>query len=205
MLAATHGSAVAATPSQPDLIEAVLGIDPGSRRMGWGIVARDGNAMLRVASGVLAPNPRDALPLRLGHMLRALTEVFDSHQVAAIAVESAFVHTNPRTALVLGHARGIAIGLAASRGIDVHEYTPTKVKRQVVGSGRATKEQVRKMIALQLKLDALPQEDEADALAVALSHLRLGPSLHNRVEMTPARAMYAKAVADARRRRGGRR
>lgn len=150
----------------------ILGIDPGSRAMGWGIVTVSAGSLQVVASGVLTPK-KGPLPGRLGVLLLELTTIFDSYVVDQLAIESAFVHSNPRTALVLGQARGLPIALAAAREIAVHEYAPALIKRQVVGRGRASKEQVRRMIAAQLQLESLPGEDEGDALAVALTHIRL--------------------------------
>lgn len=150
----------------------VLGIDPGSRKMGWGVIASVGPELRHVASGTVVLDPRLPLAERLGLLLGEVTRLLDVHQVSMLAIEAAFVQDNPRTALVLGQARGIPIALAAARGLPVHEYPPALVKRHVVGSGRADKTQVRQMIRVLLRLPELPAEDEADALAVALAHLR---------------------------------
>ncbi len=152
---------------------AVLGIDPGTRRMGWAILVgqpRDG--FKRLSSGVLVPPARASLAERLGVLLNELQDLVADPGVAALAIESAFVHKNPHTALALGQARGLPIAIAAARGLPVFEYPPAKVKKHLVGSGRASKLQVRQMVRVLLEADELPDEDEADAIAVALAHLR---------------------------------
>lgn len=145
----------------------ILAIDPGSRKLGWAIVA-DGPR--RVDSGVLRLAERLPLNERLGQILTALQELFEKYAPAQLAIESAFVHDNAHTALVLGQTRGLPIALAAARGLPIFEYTPAVVKKRIAGSGRAEKGQMREMIRLQLKLAELPGEDEADALAVGLTH-----------------------------------
>jgi crossover junction endodeoxyribonuclease RuvC len=155
----------------------VLGIDPGSRRMGWAIVSsgmglQGASTLRRIASGAIVVDARLPLPERLGLILRALEALFATHACTELAVESAFVKDNPRTALVLGQARGLPIALAAARGMPVHEYAPALVKRRICGSGRAEKGQMREMVKILLGLPELPGEDEADALAVAVAHVR---------------------------------
>ena len=151
----------------------ILGIDPGSRRMGWALLAADGVALVRIDGGVLKMASRQALPLRLGAIHDHVRALLDQHAIEAMALEAAFVYETARTALVLGQARGVPIGLAGVNGIDVHEYQPSKVKKHVVGSGRASKHQVRQMVQMLLELDEPPPEDEADALAVAITHARV--------------------------------
>lgn len=183
----------------------VLGVDPGSRAMGWGVVSQSRGELQRIAGGVLKP-PKGELAERLGWLLAQLSQIFERFEVENLAVESAFVHTNPRTALVLGQARGLPIALAAARKIPVYEYAPARVKRQVVGRGRATKQQVRLMIAAQLGLAAQPSEDEADALAVAVTHCRLARVGHASKQATKTRAQlqYEAALRAARRKRSRR-
>lgn len=203
--------------------DAVLGIDPGSRRMGWAVVRpcpSAPNGLLRVDSGTLEPPHQDPLNARLGHMLLALEDLFARHRVTSVAVEQAYLAHNPHTALVLGQARGLPIALAAARGLEVAEYQASVVKQQVVGSGRAAKGQVRAMVQLLLQLPALPQEDEADALAVAIAHLRFSAvplaasvparvpaalrEAQGQVPSTPGRDYYAAVVRAAGPRGGGR-
>lgn len=152
---------------------AVLGIDPGSRQMGWAVVIPNASGSLRrVDSGCIRLGARDPLPQRLGVLFGELQQLFDRHTCTALAIESAFMHENAHTALVLGQARGLPVALAASRGLEVHEYAPALVKRRITGSGKAEKGQMREMVRVILGLDSLPGEDEADALAVAVAHLR---------------------------------
>lgn len=183
----------------------VLGIDPGSRKFGWAVVQQRGKLVQRLAGGVVRLNGE--LPERLGEILTNMTALLDAHVVQALAIESAFVHANPRTALVLGQARGVPIALAAARSLPVFEYAPAAVKRAIVGSGRAEKHQMQHMIAATLGLTDLPAEDEADALAIAVMHLRqqtfavqARPSVKIAAAaplMTPARAAYLQAVNQA--------
>ncbi len=192
--------------------QTVLAIDPGSLKLGWAVLRGSAVRVQRIDSGTLRMPQDLGVAERLGRLLVALTSLFDRHAVDALAIEAAFVHANPHTALVLGQARGLPIALAAARGLPVHEYPPALVKRAVVGSGRAEKAQVQQLVALMLGLAEVPAEDEADALAVGLTHLRrtaLDAALPGRaasvlqaaaeVPMTPARALYARAVADAQR------
>lgn len=197
----------------------ILGIDPGTLRLGWGVLALEGVSRRWVASGVLRPPPRLPRAERLGHLLLGLTELLDRYAPAAVAVEAAFVRRDPRAALALGEARGVALALAASRGLQIAELGPLDVKRAVVGSGRADKHQMQEMVRIRLSLTALPAEDEADALAVALAAAdRLAMPMvatperrparaivDPAAEMSPSRAHYAAIVAQARRSSGRRR
>ena len=194
-------------PLQP-ADQLVLGIDPGSRKVGWAVVRARAGRLERVSSGTLVLDAKSDLATRLGQLLLAVQQLLDSHAVDVLAIEAAFVHDNPHTALVLGQARGVPIALAASRNLPVFEYPPAQVKRTVVGSGRAAKEQMQHLIQVLLGLESLPEEDEADALAVALTHLRRAAveqqvptpaalALVGQAAMTPARAAYLKAVQAA--------
>ncbi len=189
---------------QPEIT--ILAIDPGSRKLGWAVVRSRDQVLQRIASGVI--RPQGELVVRLGQILTQVGKLLDDHVVAALAIESAFVHDNPRTALVLGQARGIPIALAAARGLPVHEYAPAHVKRALVGSGRADKHQMQQMVKAVLGLAELPGEDEADALAVAVTHLRQGAFAQYAVPataalvvpelaLTPARLIYLQAVQRA--------
>ena len=148
----------------------VLGIDPGSRFCGWGIVDCDGNQITHVDNGVVVLPPRQRLEMRLGSLLDAIEGVLSRHRPTTVAVEGVFQHRNPRSALVLGHARGVALAASARAGLEIHEYSPQQVKKAVTGSGRADKEQVQQMVTLRLQLAETPQEDAADAVAVAICH-----------------------------------
>jgi crossover junction endodeoxyribonuclease RuvC len=147
----------------------VLGIDPGSRRCGYGIVSRSGSALSRVDSGVLVPGPLSTAE-RLGRLFASLAELFERGGVDAVAVETAFCGRSPRSALALGQARGVALAAAARAGLPVFEYAPAEVKRSFTGNGRAEKVQMvrtaRALFGVETRL-----ADEADALAVAVCHL----------------------------------
>ncbi|MBL8603050.1 MAG: crossover junction endodeoxyribonuclease RuvC [Myxococcales bacterium] len=148
----------------------VLGIDPGTHRLGWGVVFRRGSKYHHVAHGVLRAPARAELPERLRILGDGLERVIADVDPTVVAIEQAFVHLDPHAALVIGHARGVAMFLTARAGKTVFEYPPTVVKRAVVGTGRADKAQVAAMIRSILGLDALPPEDAADALGVAVCH-----------------------------------
>ncbi len=203
------------TLNSPVLDNLVLGVDPGSRKFGWAVVRQQGRALQRVDGGVV--HMHGELHTRLGEILQRIQTLVREQAVGALAIESAFVHANARTALVLGQARGLPIAVAAARGLPVFEYSPATVKRAIAGSGRADKHQMRHMIAATLGLGALPAEDEADALAVAVTHLRqqafaaLATPAARTVRTpppaappSPARAAYLAAVAQARATRSSR-
>ena len=151
----------------------VFGIDPGSQRTGYGCVDTDGRRHTLVRCGAIkAGDSRDAFPDRLAVIYRELSLVIRDCQPECVAIESLFHATNVRSALKLGHARGVAMLAAIEAGVRVVEYTPAEVKRAVVGYGRAEKPQVQQMIKLLLGLDRAPEpHDAADALAVAICHL----------------------------------
>lgn len=149
----------------------ILGIDPGSRVTGWAILDVDGWTRVLVGHGVVRPASGLDLAGRLAHLAAGLREVLLAHGPDACAVEQVFSAKNARSALVLGHARGIALLVAAESGVPVHEYTALQVKQAVTGYGRAEKGQVQRALAVQLGLPSLPRPvDASDALAVALCH-----------------------------------
>ena len=151
-------------------MERILGIDPGLRLTGFGVVERHGaNRLAYVASGVIRV-PDGELPVRLATIFAQLREVIAEYRPDAAAVEKVFVNVNPHSTLLLGQARGAAICAAATSGLPVAEYTALQVKQAVVGHGKAAKEQVQEMVKRLLKLDATPQADAADALATAITH-----------------------------------
>jgi crossover junction endodeoxyribonuclease RuvC len=161
----------------------VLGLDPGSRRTGFGVVERSGNRMICVAQGVVAPRAGLDLAGRLLAIANRVDAVIHESRPDAIVVEQAFYHENVRSTLVLGHVRGALLLTAARRGVAVHEYSPREIKMAVVGSGGAAKDQVGFMIRRLLGLKGEVAADAADALAGAVCHLQ-------RVRLTaPARAM----------------
>jgi crossover junction endodeoxyribonuclease RuvC len=159
----------------------ILGIDPGSRFTGWGLLQREGTRTTYLRSGTLRLESAGPLPARLLRLSEGIEALLGELRPDACALESIFTAKNARTALVLGHARGVIVCAVARRGIGLHEYTAGQVKQAVVGGGRAPKEQVGRMVALLLGrhgADAAPfQEDEADALAVALAHAAASRSI----------------------------
>jgi crossover junction endodeoxyribonuclease RuvC len=147
----------------------ILGIDPGSRVTGYGVIDSDGIHSVHVASGCIRGESED-LGQRLGNIFRALGELIDTYHPAELAIEQVFVARNAGAALKLGQARGAAICAAVSRGLGVSEYSPRSIKLAVVGTGTADKVQVQHMVRVLLNLPGEPASDAADALAVALSH-----------------------------------
>ena len=165
----------------------ILGIDPGSHRTGWGVVERDGSTLRRVAADVIAARG-ESLALRLASIQEALGRVIEEYRPEAAALESVFMHRNPRSALLLGHARGAALCACGRAGLPTSEYAPARVKVAVSGYGRAGKPQVQSMVARLLGLDAQPRSDEADALAVAICH-----ALEERAPKAPPRPRTQRA------------
>jgi len=153
----------------------VLGIDPGTATVGFGVVERasgPGRAFRLVECGIFRTRPRDPLPKRLALVHEGLRELIDRHRPDVLAVEDIFYATNVRTTVVLGHARGVILLAGAQAGLPVAEYSPAVVKKTVVGRGAALKPQVGYMVAKLLQLKSPPSPaDAADAVAVALTHL----------------------------------
>jgi crossover junction endodeoxyribonuclease RuvC len=154
----------------------VLGIDPGIAITGYGVVARAGDgAVSLVECGVIRTDAASPLPVRLRHVYDGLVDVITRHAVEAVAVEGVFYAKNPRTTVILGHARGAALLAATLRDVPVFEYAPAEVKSAVAGTGRATKEQVQFMVQRLLRLKTAPSPaDAADGVAVALCHCSTG-------------------------------
>lgn len=150
-----------------------LGIDPGSRFTGYGVVERRGNQLVHVASGRLSVYTRGApLVLRLELIYAGLTEVIAKYNPDSAGIEGIFHHRNAASALTLGHARGVAMLACKHGGLEVGEYAPTVVKKAVVGTGRADKEQVQKMVRVLLSYREEMSEDQSDAVAIAICHLQ---------------------------------
>ncbi len=147
----------------------ILGIDPGSRRTGFGIVERSGTHTRYLVSGCIrtADGPMGD---RLAEIHRGLAELLTDYRPDIVAIENVFVRRNAASALKLGQARGVALCVVAMRGVPYREYSPAEIKQAVVGSGRADKEQVQHMVKALLELPRRPQADAADALACALCH-----------------------------------
>jgi crossover junction endodeoxyribonuclease RuvC len=148
----------------------VLGIDPGSRITGYGIIDKEGNRLLHVDNGAIFTDSHKDFPTRLQRIYRGLTEVIERYHPDAVAVENIFFATNVQSALKLGQARGAAIVAGVNAGLPVYEYTALQVKQAVVGHGRADKQQVQKMLKVLLNLPEVAQEDASDALAAAVCH-----------------------------------
>jgi crossover junction endodeoxyribonuclease RuvC len=148
----------------------ILGIDPGLRRTGWGVIECTGNRLSYVACGTLVPD--DTLPLasRLAALHEGLTGLIHAHEPDEAAVEETFVNGNPMSTLKLGQARGVAMLVPALAGLEVAEYAPNLVKKSVVGAGHADKRQIAAMIAVLLPKAGAVKADAADALAVAITH-----------------------------------
>ncbi len=150
----------------------VLGIDPGSLTTGYGIIESDGRSRRVKALGCLSARSGASLSQRLRVMHEGLLSVLDQYRPQEAAVETTFYGKNARSALVMGHARGVCLLALEQAGCRLHEYSPLEVKKSVVGSGQADKRQVAFMVRAMLGLRATPPPDAADALAVALCHLQ---------------------------------
>ena len=150
----------------------VLGIDPGTASMGYGVVDTEGDKIALVGCGALASRTRSPIGERLHYLYSALLDIINRYRPDAVAVEQPFVARNVRSALAVGRAQAVAILAAANQGVPVYEYTPAQVKQRVTDYGASTKEQIQEMVRLQLGLSQVPEpSDAADALAVALCHL----------------------------------
>ena len=149
----------------------MIGIDPGTRHLGWGVLTRTGTKIEHVAHGVIDTDLDGSLPDRLVEIDTELERVIREHAPDVGAVETIFFSKNANSAAKLGHARGVILLRLARAGMPIHEYAPTLVKRSVAGKGAADKKQVAMVMTAILRLSAAPRSDAADALAVALTHL----------------------------------
>ena len=154
----------------------ILGIDPGLRRTGFGIIEVRGQVLTYVTSGLVRVPPGD-LPERLKAILDCLGQVIVSHAPVQAAIEKVFVNVNPQSTLLLGQARGAAICAAVAHDLPVSEYTAQQVKQAVAGNGQANKSQVQQMVRRLLSLPADPSPDAADALACAICHAHGGQGM----------------------------
>ncbi len=155
----------------------ILGIDPGLRITGFGVVCRDGQRLTYVSSGCIRTRDKGELPERIRTILDGLAEVIATHRPDQVAIEKVFVNVNPQSTLLLGQARGAAVSAAVLADLPVAEYTALQVKQAVVGKGNAGKEQVQEMVKRLLKLGGYPSADAADALACAICHAHGGLGL----------------------------
>lgn len=149
----------------------VLGIDPGTRKLGWGIVERRGSKLVAIAAGVVALSPRDPLPSRLVAAESAIEALLEDHGPGVVAVEGVFYARFAAAAIQLAHVRGVALLVAERRGLAIAEYAPALVKRTVAGRGAADKAQIGRIVAATLGLRAPLPADASDALAIAITHL----------------------------------
>ncbi|MFN3869217.1 MAG: crossover junction endodeoxyribonuclease RuvC [Hyphomicrobiaceae bacterium] len=148
----------------------IIGIDPGLRRTGWGIIESDGVRLVYVASGHLVSDSKEALAYRLRQLYEGIVGVVSSYRPQEAAVEETFVNENAKATLKLGQARGMALLAPAMKGLRVAEYPPNLVKKTVVGAGHAEKHQIQAMIGFLLPKAKFDSADEADALAIAICH-----------------------------------
>jgi crossover junction endodeoxyribonuclease RuvC len=155
----------------------ILGVDPGLRVTGFGVIDKVGQQLAYITSGCIRTDERADLPTRLKTILDSLREVIADGVPEQVAVEKVFVNVNPQSTLLLGQARGAAICAAVLVGLPVHEYTALQVKQAVVGNGHARKEQVQEMVKRLLRLPGQPSADAADALACAICHAHGGLGL----------------------------
>jgi crossover junction endodeoxyribonuclease RuvC len=165
----------------------ILGIDPGSRKTGFGIINQIGSKVEYVTSGVIRVHKEPTFPDRLNAIFNSISEIIEQYSPACMAIEQVFMGRGPDSALKLGQARGVAILAGTQATLEIHEYAARKVKQAVAGNGNADKDQVGYMVQKLLKLPGVPQEDAADALAIALCHsytftglIRIAGATHSR-------------------------
>ncbi len=150
----------------------VLGIDPGTIAMGYGLIQCDGSDSVYIDCGVISTSSRSPIGERLSFLFRNLSDIIERYKPDAIAVEQPFVAKNVKSAFAIGRAQAIAILAAANHDLTACEYTPAQIKQRVASYGASSKEQIQEMVRLQLGLDSVPRpHDAADALAVALCHV----------------------------------
>jgi len=149
----------------------VLGVDPGSRATGYGLVEKKNNHMTCIHAGTINSPAKDPFYARIHNIFQAMVEIMNHYRPQEMAVEDVFFAKNVKSALKLGHARGAIMVAAVQCGIKIFEYTPLEIKKSVVGYGRATKDQIRSMVQVILKLKAQRGSDTSDALAAAICHL----------------------------------
>ena len=184
-----------------------LGIDPGTLHLGWGVVVREANRLQHIAHGVIDLDPDLPLSLRLVGIADGLSELIRAHAPEVGSVESLFFGKDAQAAAKLGHARGVVLMSLERAGVKVAEYAPARVKRTIVGNGRAEKRQVAAMVRAMLALDAVPAFDAADALALAITHLRIGPVAERLEGLTgpvTRRSLPPRLAAALKARRSGR-
>lgn len=149
----------------------ILGVDPGIATTGYGVIRYEGNRFYTIDYGALITTPKHTLPERLGMLHRDLSLLINKYKPDAFSVEELFFNKNVKTALTVGHARGVILLSAYEAGLNIYEYTPLQVKQAIVGYGRAEKQQIQQMVKVLLNLSSVPKPDDvADALALAICH-----------------------------------
>lgn len=167
----------------------VLGLDPGTRHFGWGIVQRVGTRVSHIAHGVIDVDTSASLATRLCVIEEGLVSVVEAHRPDASAVESLFFGKDASAAAKLGHARGVALLVLGRAGLSIAEYEPARVKRAIVGNGRADKHQMTMVVTALLRLPTPPRADAADALAIAVMHANVA---HVEARLNRARASVGR-------------
>jgi crossover junction endodeoxyribonuclease RuvC len=176
----------------------VLGIDPGTLTSGYGMVAEEDHKLFHVVSGGISPSAKQPFPLRLKKIYEELEKIIEKHRPHVIVVEDLFVSKNIKSALKLGHARGVAILAAVNAGLPVFEYAPLEVKQAVVGNGKAEKKQVQMMVKALLDLPKVPHPaDAADALAAAICHIH-SSRLREALKSTTTLRQHGRSVSGIR-------
>ena len=165
----------------------IIGVDPGSRSTGYGIVDSREARLVHVASGYVR-SADGGWSDRLRTIFDQLGTVIDAHAPGELVIEKVFMHRNPASALKLGQARGVAILAGATRALPVHEYSPNEIKQAVTGKGHASKEQIQYMTRVLLGLREPPQSDQADALAVAICHAHMRTAMARRARVIASAA-----------------
>ncbi|MTI16595.1 crossover junction endodeoxyribonuclease RuvC [Rhodobacteraceae bacterium RKSG542] len=165
----------------------ILGIDPGLRFTGWGLIEATGNRLRFVASGTITSNAKLALAHRLKQLHDGLHEVVERHEPQEAAVENTFVNKDAGATLKLGQARGIALLVPSLHNLEIAEYAPNLVKKTVVGTGHADKEQIRMMVKVLMPTATFNSDDAADALAIAICHAQHRGGAQNRLAAAEAR------------------
>ncbi len=148
----------------------ILGIDPGLRTTGFGVIYKEGKTLHYIASGTVKTPSEEGLPLRLKTIFDGISEIIATYQPNCAAIEKVFVNVNPQSTLLLGQARGAAISALVAAELAVYEFTALQIKQAVVGYGKAQKKQVQEMVQRLLSLPGKPGSDAADALGVAICH-----------------------------------
>jgi crossover junction endodeoxyribonuclease RuvC len=171
----------------------ILGLDPGSRVCGYGVIEETAGELRYIECGILTAPEHRPMEHRLGEIARGLEELIGDLSPGVVAIEDVFIQHNVRSGLALAQARGMALAVVGLRGLDVASYPPASVKKAVSGSGRADKAQVARMVQALIGLKSLPRADATDALAVAITHGRT---------MRPTSVRIVSAVVMARQRGG---